>query len=487
MRFAIISDIHANAAALRAVLTDAQDCGVERVVCLGDVLGYGPEAVETLELVYKRVHVCLAGNHDDAICGRCSMEDFTDFAAAAAKKQRELLTEKAMTWLKSLPYVWARGEVACAHGSFAYPELFRYITSPDEAMPSWEARTEKLLFVGHTHDPGIFVIGASGTPHQLPPSDFQLEGGKRYIVNVGSVGYPRSGSCRSSYVIWDERTRVVTFRTLPFDLDGYREKMNGRGLEEAPWIVRRQQERARPDLREEVKFGVRERKREKKVVAMRASKESAPVTPSAPPESSARLPADAAPRRSRGAWLALSAVVLLAALAAWSLASRSRRGTVETAPAAAPASASTLDAFTPFVAGWSYAVEVPLEQRLEARPGKGEAFVVMVNAKRHATRLRKTVELEPGVDKVAFQFKTMPKNKGNVVIRLYFADAQGRVLDERLESAKVSKKLTLSVPDGATTAVAQLEFAFADTLEIQLPQFSVVANRSGGNKDKEEK
>ena len=257
MRYAILSDIHANAAALRAVLADAQDMRAERVVCLGDVLGYGPEPVAALETVYARAHVCLAGNHDDAVCGRCSTEDFNDIAAKAVKRQRGMLTDSARAWLERLPYVCEMDGFACAHGDFSDPQAFNYILEPEEAMPSWEVRGEQLLFVGHTHRPGIFVIGGSGTPHRLEPADFVLEDGKRYIVNVGSVGYPRSGLCRSFYCIYDDRSRTVFFRSLPFDLEGYREKMGGEGFDEAPWVTARANERAVPCVRNGADFGRR--------------------------------------------------------------------------------------------------------------------------------------------------------------------------------------------------------------------------------------
>lgn len=255
MRYAIISDIHANAAALRTVLVDAQDMHADKIICLGDVLGYGPDPVQALETVYSRVHVCLAGNHDDAVCGRRTTEDFNDFAAAAVARQRKTLTADALAWLKKLPYVCALGDFACTHGDFSDPQAFNYILEPEEALPSWDARTEPLLFVGHTHQPGIFVLGESGMPHRLEPADFVVEEGKRYIVNVGSVGYPRSGTCRSFYCIYDDRSHAVFFRSLPFDLEGYREKMGGKGLDEAPWVAARAQERATPLVRGRAKFG----------------------------------------------------------------------------------------------------------------------------------------------------------------------------------------------------------------------------------------
>ncbi len=239
MRYAIISDVHANEAALRAVLTDAADEQVEKIICLGDVLGYGPEPVAALELVYRRAHVCLAGNHDDAVCGRFPVEDFTDFAAAAVLRHRAAITHEAADWLAHLPYTCEFEGFACAHGDFSDPQNFNYVLEAQDAVASWETRTEQLLFVGHSHQPAIFVLGASGTPHRLDGADFTLEDGKRYIVNPGSVGYPRSGDCRSSYCIYDDEERTVEFRSLPFDLDSYAKKMHGQGLNEAPWMLAR--------------------------------------------------------------------------------------------------------------------------------------------------------------------------------------------------------------------------------------------------------
>jgi len=254
MRYAILSDVHANAAALRAVLADAADMQAERILCLGDVLGYGPEPVAALELIHRSAHVCLAGNHDDAVAGRCGTEDFTDFAAAAVTRHRRALAQSALDWLRQLPHTCSYPDFACAHGDFSDPKNFNYVLAAEEAVPSWEAAPEQILFVGHTHEPALFVRGASGTPHALAPEDFVSEEGKRYLVNVGSVGYPRSGVCRSSYCLYDDVTKSVYFRSLPFDLEGYAAKMHGQGLAEAPWMQARAAARRRPAVRAEAAF-----------------------------------------------------------------------------------------------------------------------------------------------------------------------------------------------------------------------------------------
>lgn len=254
MRYAIVSDIHANLAAWQTVLNDIADLKADKIICLGDVVGYGPQPVEVLESVYRVVNVTLMGNHDAAVCGRLSTEAFSPRAAAAVSRHRELLAPAALEWLSQLPLTHAEPGFRCAHSDFADPSAFRYIIEPDDALPSWQATTEQLLFVGHSHLPGITVIGASGIPHFVTPRDFELEKGKRYIVNPGSIGYPRVGDCRSSYCLFDDVARSITFRQLPFDSAGYRQAMQGAGLDDDPWIQQKEQQQHLPTLRESPDF-----------------------------------------------------------------------------------------------------------------------------------------------------------------------------------------------------------------------------------------
>ena len=255
MRYAIVSDLHANASAWQNVLNDLAGRNVDRIVCLGDVVGYGPDPVEVLESVYRHVHVTIMGNHDAAVAGIYDPSRFTDRAQAAVAYHRERLSANALTWLRRLPYVHAEGGFHCVHGDFTRPKVFRYLVGEEDALASFRAVPEQLLFVGHTHLAGIHVIGASGVPHFLTPGDFELEEGKRYIVNPGSVGYPRTGACRTSYCIYDDRKRTVCFQQLPFDLDGYHAKMRAIGIEDDPWVEEKVNELRLEAVRESVSFG----------------------------------------------------------------------------------------------------------------------------------------------------------------------------------------------------------------------------------------
>ena len=257
MRYAIVSDIHANLAAWQTVLHDIADLKADKIICLGDVVGYGPQPIEVLESVYRVVNVTLLGNHDAAVCGKLSSETFSPRAAAAVSRHRELLAPAALEWLSQLPLTHSESGFRCAHSDFADPSAFRYIIEPNDAIPSWQATTEQLLFVGHSHLPGIYVIGASGVAHFVTPRDFELEKGKRYIINPGSVGYPRVGDCRSSYCFFDSTARSITFRQLPFDSAGYLLAMQGAGLGDDPWIEQKVQQQHLPTLRESPVFAKR--------------------------------------------------------------------------------------------------------------------------------------------------------------------------------------------------------------------------------------
>lgn len=218
MVYAIISDVHANAIALSAVLEDARRCGAKKLLCLGDVVGYGPEPESTVSTIRARAAFTLAGNHDDAVSGRLDASDFIDLAADAVSRHREALSEENLAWLKSLPYTYNGKSFLCAHGDFTSPRTFEYVSDEQEAAANFAATKAQLMFVGHSHIPGIFLTGASGKVYSLPPTDFTLEDGKRYIVNPGSVGYPRTNGnvCESTYVLYDDAEKTVSFRRLPF-------------------------------------------------------------------------------------------------------------------------------------------------------------------------------------------------------------------------------------------------------------------------------
>lgn len=255
MRIAIVSDIHANLQAWNAVWLDIRSMAVDQVVSLGDAVGYGPNPAEVLEALYTSVDYFVLGNHDAAICGKMDPSLFSDTARVLIGWTAGHLGSRAIQELNTWPLTLAGPRFRCAHGEFGNPEYFYYVFDPEETEPSWQAVPEPLLFIGHTHQPCLYVIGASLTPHALSPQDFMLEPGKRYLVNTGSVGYSRDGDPRSSYCVYDTAEGSVYWRRIPFDLDAYRVALYAAGLPaEATALLESDPRKERPPLRELIMF-----------------------------------------------------------------------------------------------------------------------------------------------------------------------------------------------------------------------------------------
>ena len=222
MRYAFVSDIHGNLPAWNTVLADLAVHRVDRIVCLGDTVGYGPQPAECLRSVHAHVHQMVLGNHDAVVGGRMDAGTFNDRARRMIAWTQTRLGDNARDLFAKLPLVLRGPGFRCTHGEFSDPAVFRYVFEPEDAAASFRAAPEPLLFCGHTHRPGVFLTGESGRIYRIDPQDFELEEGKRYLVNVGSVGASRDGDPRASYVLYDEERRGVYFHRVPFDVSAFR-------------------------------------------------------------------------------------------------------------------------------------------------------------------------------------------------------------------------------------------------------------------------
>lgn len=255
MKYAIISDIHANQQAWNAVLLDIRSRGADRIICLGDSIGYGPNPAEVLESLHGTVDHFVLGNHEAALCGKIDDESFNPEARAAIAWTRTRVSRPAVQFLLDHPLTLAGPGFRCAHAEFAEAGRFCYAFTAYDATPSWNTVPEPLLFIGHTHRPCIMVLGRSGIPRMTEPEDFLLEKGKRFLVNVGSVGQPRDGGTLSTYCLFDDRAGAVYWRRLPFDLDAFREAHYRAGLPVAPGsFLELDPRKRRAPLREQVPF-----------------------------------------------------------------------------------------------------------------------------------------------------------------------------------------------------------------------------------------
>ena len=250
MKYAIMSDAHANPKALETALADARaaDCG--KFILLGDVTGYGYDPKRTLELVRENFDVVLMGNHDSACVElEPEWEVVTNYNYDFDRMARELLTEEEKAWLRGRGYLHEENGFACTHGDFTQPNMWNYIIYPDAAERNFLSRSEQMMFCGHTHHAAIWEMTRRGACRlklekrfrepavKAESVSFRLNRTSRYIVNVGSVGYPRNDLC-CSYGIFDPDARQMTIRRLPFDFKSYVTDMTDRNLRLPGWLCR---------------------------------------------------------------------------------------------------------------------------------------------------------------------------------------------------------------------------------------------------------
>ncbi len=238
MRYAIVSDIHANRQAWEETLNDILKWGVDATVCLGDIVGYGPMPEPVLESVCEYADDIVIGNHDAVIGGRSSPELFGAHALKSLEWTQSRLDEASVRFLGDLPSLIEGDGFALAHAEVLDPEMFGYIENPTDARLNFESCSYPLVFVGHTHYPEIYALDmGTSAVQRIPCQDIVLASDHRYLINVGSVGDPRDGTREASYCIFDDEARTVVFRKLLFDLDGYRRDMADRKVEYKPYFV----------------------------------------------------------------------------------------------------------------------------------------------------------------------------------------------------------------------------------------------------------
>jgi diadenosine tetraphosphatase ApaH/serine/threonine PP2A family protein phosphatase len=218
MRYAFIADVHANLEALTAVLADIAPLSPDRIVCLGDMVGYGPDPRACLALLREKQVPMIAGNHDLAVCNRLTTQYFHSEAQASVRWTQDELSEEDKTFLSGLSLLGEADLFMAAHGTLYRPEMFEYILSVFDAQMSFEAFEVAFGFVGHSHVPAMFVQDGDRIEILQQP-EVTVPEPLRAIVNVGSVGQPRDGNPKAAYVLFDTETRVVNLRRVAYDID----------------------------------------------------------------------------------------------------------------------------------------------------------------------------------------------------------------------------------------------------------------------------
>ncbi len=224
MLIALLADMHANRQAFGACLQHARERGAERYVLLGDYVGYGadPEwcVARTKELV-DRGAIAVLGNHDSAV--NDPNERMNEDAATAIDWTRGQLGADERRFLASLPFSEGEHDRLYVHSDASAPERWIYVLTVEEAARSLRSTEARITFCGHTHRPAIFSVTAVGKMTAFCPiADvaIPLQGLRRWIVVLGSVGQPRDGIPAASYATYDTDKKEITFRRVPYDIEG---------------------------------------------------------------------------------------------------------------------------------------------------------------------------------------------------------------------------------------------------------------------------
>lgn len=232
MRYAIFSDIHANLRAWESVLADIRAQQIDVLICLGDVVGYGPKPMEVLDSIRSVTSNFVLGNHDAAAIGAMDYSDFNENARQSTEWTAAALTEEAKEFLSSVPMAIEAEELFFVHAEICEPMRFYYITDIESAEMNFAAGEHFVTFVGHTHHPKVFELAPGGQVLELPDESCILNSSNRYIVNVGSVGEPRRhDDLRARYVIYDSESRNVDFRAVHFDIRACRQDLDSTTLQ----------------------------------------------------------------------------------------------------------------------------------------------------------------------------------------------------------------------------------------------------------------
>ncbi|CAN7687940.1 metallophosphoesterase family protein [Rhizobium sp. LjRoot254] len=237
MRIAVLSDIHANREAFTACLAAIEAARADRLVILGDIVGYGADPVwcldKTRELLAAGA-IVLRGNHDDAVA--TSTQSMNLNARLAIEWTRNQLSAEDRTFLGNLPMQIAEDDRLYVHASANAPETWHYMLGADDARGHFLYTDAAVSFCGHTHQPALFSASPAGkitafTPGAAEPIPLALQ--RQWLAVVGSVGQPRDGNPMSAWALYDTETRTLRFQRIPYDIEAAAAKIHKAGLPEA--------------------------------------------------------------------------------------------------------------------------------------------------------------------------------------------------------------------------------------------------------------
>ena len=205
MKYAVISDVHANLEAVEACFREIEKLKADRVICLGDLVDYCAEPNEVISLVRNNCDVVILGNHDEAQYNFKLSERFNERARISSIHTRLVLSEENLEYIKSLKLTHTENDILFVHASPYEPFSYKYVLNEESAALNFSSFNEKICFIGHSHKPVIFEEADSAI--KIADSG-RLNKKSRYIINVGSVGQPRDGNNKLSFGLYDSHENI---------------------------------------------------------------------------------------------------------------------------------------------------------------------------------------------------------------------------------------------------------------------------------------
>lgn len=228
MRFAILSDLHANLEATEAVLADARNRQCTDFICLGDVVGYNANPHECVEIVRNLDCPVVMGNHDEQASAEDETSGFNPMAEQAINWTREHLTREDKVWLRELRMQRQVRDFTIVHATLDTPDQWGYVFNTLDATASFTYQHTTVCFFGHTHVAGAFV--RDDGVKRVRADQLTIDSQKKYFINSGSVGQPRDGDWRAAYCVYDVERSCVEWRRVPYDIDTTQRKIRDGGL-----------------------------------------------------------------------------------------------------------------------------------------------------------------------------------------------------------------------------------------------------------------
>lgn len=227
MVYAILSDIHANLEALSVAINYIIDIGIKDILCCGDLIGYGPDPSNCISFLKRYNFQSVIGNHDKAILTDSLSIYFNEEAVVALNIQKEKMTPEDFVFINTLPLQIIKNDFVITHSFLDKKRPFKYVIDVDSALENLSFTKKKIIFCGHTHIPGAYIVSSNNIVY-IPAQhglNLQLEASNKYVINVGSIGQSRDNNVDLSFAIYDSDQKTVRLIRLPYPVAKTQEKM----------------------------------------------------------------------------------------------------------------------------------------------------------------------------------------------------------------------------------------------------------------------